>query len=345
MKNSETFKKIKEVKNMRKILIVLVAVLFSVAMIYGYADAKVSGPCVNCHTMHNSQGNTSVVPGELGPQSGLLNNNCLGCHSTTGSDPLADSKPRVKSTTEGSFTNDNSLAGGFFGATQSSSDNHSSNQHDVGVGNKNLPAGYSGSWYTGGTSGLTCAGTNGCHGNEQLGKEDDMQAIRGGHHNPTAYRMLFVNGSTVTGIGAADFEKALIASPSLDDKHNIYNAKVGGPSISELCGKCHSAFHSDTGSAGAWKRHPTDVGIPTDWEIYSDFTNKWTNNPTAWKEHPLGFSDISSQTASNARVICVSCHRAHGTQYADNLRWDYQTEMEAGNGKTYGCLGCHNKQR
>ncbi len=350
-----SFSKIKEVKNMRKPLLLTFFILLSVALVYGSADAAVTGPCSNCHTMHNSQGGVQVTPSALPTQSKLLNNNCLGCHTTDGTDPLANNKPRVKSSS-GAFNNDNSLAGGYFGQTQDAADNHGSNQHDVGVGNTNLPAGYDasealGDWYTGDTSvnGLTCAGTNGCHGDETQGVEDDMQAIKGGHHSPSAYRMLFVNGSAVQGSGAPDFEKALIASPSLDDDHNQYNATVGGPSISELCAKCHSDFHGEDADVGSgttispWKRHPTDVAIPTDWEIYTAFTTEWTNDPDAWKNHPLGFD--GAESAGNARVICVSCHRAHGAEYDDNLRWDYATQVAGSGATTFGCLGCHDKQR
>ncbi|MFO7831260.1 MAG: hypothetical protein R6V18_04685 [Desulfuromonadaceae bacterium] len=57
---------------------VLFLLLFSTC---GYA--MVSGPCSNCHTMHNSQ-NGEDVSGS-GPNQALLNNDCVGCHSSSGS--------------------------------------------------------------------------------------------------------------------------------------------------------------------------------------------------------------------------------------------------------------------
>ncbi|NOR60144.1 MAG: hypothetical protein GQ469_05880, partial [Methanosarcinales archaeon] len=42
-------------------------------------------------------------------------------------------------------------------------------------------------------------------------------------------------------------------------------------------------------------------------------------------------------------VMCLSCHRAHGSPYPDALRWDY-TKMvagDAGNWAGTGCFKCH----
>jgi len=202
---------------------------------------------------------------------------------------------------------------------------------------------------------LGCAGTNGCHGclNGETGgncTEDDMRAISGGHHSVSgAYRMLYVNGDPVQGVPADDYEKALNADPSNGDLHNTYSAETTDPSISELCAKCHSNFHGtpeDTGGSSPFVRHPTDVTIPATWEIISDFTDQWTNRPQAWRDHPLGFTNLGAggQTAANARVTCLSCHRAHGTANNDLLRWPYDSQ-DAGSGNDYGCLGCHNLQR
>ena len=56
----------------------------------GPVIAKVTGPCGNCHTMHNSQGGTSMTTGYeagSGPYGTLLRaNGCLGCHAATGGD-------------------------------------------------------------------------------------------------------------------------------------------------------------------------------------------------------------------------------------------------------------------
>ncbi|MDD5154829.1 MAG: cytochrome c3 family protein, partial [Desulfovibrionales bacterium] len=144
---------------MKKVLVCLLSMAFVLAM-GGMVLAKVSGPCVNCHTMHNSQGGAEVN-GD-GPFGALVNNTCLGCHTTAGSDPLSASGfPYVKSTS-GAFTDQICLAGGYFPAIDDGTANlgkaHS-------LANTAIPpgSGLTGpTWYTGDTTGLSCAGTAGC---------------------------------------------------------------------------------------------------------------------------------------------------------------------------------------
>jgi predicted CXXCH cytochrome family protein len=316
----------------------------------GYA--AVSGVCSDCHTMHNSQGGGDM--GLATPQSALLLNDCLGCHTTTSTDPLSDDKgyPFVKL---GSATDSNCLAGGFFQTDADTSDNNANENHDIG--SQAVPAGFDDSettWYKGTTEGLGCAGTNGCHGNET--DLDDMAAIKGGHHDPSAYRILYVGTNGVVGSGAKDYEELVIRTPATtpvtsgDTQNvNIYSAGVEDPSISELCAKCHGDFHNesgttnDSGSASPWIRHPTDVEIPGNWTI-GDEGNLLTGSD--YKNNPVGYNDADD--SGQRMATCLSCHRAHGTENADLLRWDYSTQLagqESDSQVTYGCLGCHDAQR
>lgn len=323
----------------------------------GYA--AVSGQCNNCHTMHNSEdGEPMRLDDESEPLSALLVADCLGCHTTDGSDPLVDGYPFVRLASGAS--DDNCLAGGFFQVTPDTGDNHKNQNHDIGA--TALPAGYDSNeatdWYAGDTDGLGCAGTNGCHGNEEIDLVDDMAAVRGGHHAPDTYRMLYVGGNPVVGSGAEDYEKAIIANPettvvTVEDGQNvnIYSAGVSDPSISELCAKCHGDFHNevnttdDVGSGSPWLRHPTDEAIPAAWAIGNA---GYTPTRDDYKHNPVGY-DNATYDITAKRVTCLSCHRAHGTANNDLLRWPYSTQI-AGLGPDdqdvkYGCLGCHDKQR
>lgn len=347
---------------MKKTLLTLTIMLAAAALIAAFSSpgtAAVSGVCSNCHTMHNSQGGTPMrVGGILAPLSSLLLNDCLGCHTTTGTEPYNNTTgyPYVMDSTD-NFTDGYCLAGGFFDPFSSTTDNNSDNNHSLGT--QFLPAGYATDedmgmgldWYTGDTEddGLACAGSNGCHGVHNV--VDDMGAISGGHHNPTAYRMLFVGNTMTTdgvvGVGASDYEEDLIATPALADPHNTYSAGVNDPSISELCAICHGNFHNesggpgtDTGTASPWLRHPTDVVIPSGWIIGAA---GYTPDEHDWKHNPVGYDNAVVDEA-NKRVTCLSCHRAHGTDNDDLLRWAYSTQ-DAGGGNDYGCLGCHDKQR
>jgi len=82
--------------------------------------ASVSGPCSNCHTMHNSQSGSAVAEVwdstthasvSAGPQQTLLKNDCVGCHASTGSATItSDGTPIVYNTQDPT----NPLAGGNF---------------------------------------------------------------------------------------------------------------------------------------------------------------------------------------------------------------------------------------
>jgi hypothetical protein len=364
---------------MKKILIVCLVALLSLVMTYGFADAKVSGRCVNCHTMHGYQNGIPWVwlkgaSESDGPYGSLVVGTCLGCHTTDSSDPYPASGtyyhyPFVK-TTAGTFTDMNCLAGGFFPVTElGGTTDYTGNAHTLG--STAIPVGYKSgySWYKGTTSstGLTCAGSSGCHGSQT--EDDPMEAISGGHHETKTYgyRILAAyDGSTETAVdggGAGgsgkDYEKELIAtvSPATGDRvgsnttyyHNIYKAEVGGNNtISLFCANCHDDFHSKTQALGAWIRHPTDVALPSDWQAQQD---TYVNNLDA-KYNPFGFTDVSGTTGTKY-VTCLSCHRAHGTDNYDILRFTYTAgesgEQQAGRAPgtiiAYGCLGCHNKQR
>jgi predicted CXXCH cytochrome family protein len=337
----------------KKLLWSLVMVVSLLLCGGGTGYAAVSGECSNCHTMHNSQGGVPMGLDE--PQSALLLNDCLGCHTTDGTDPFVDGYPFVRL---GSGSgDDNCLAGGFFPTTMGTG-NNDDNHH--GIGNTNEPAGFNNAettWYTGhsqgGGNGLGCAGTNGCHGNET--DLDDMAAIKGGHHDPSVYRILYVGTNGVVGYGAKDYEELIIKTPAttpvttIGDTQNvnIYSAKVEDPSISALCAKCHGDFHNeigsteDTGEASPWRRHPTDVAIPTTWAIGD---TGYTPDGDDYKHNPVGY-DNAIFDITNKKATCLSCHRAHGTANNDLLRWAYTTQ-DAGSGTTeYGCLGCHDAQR
>jgi len=334
----------------KKLLWGLVIVISMLLCGVGTGYAAVSGVCSDCHTMHNSQGGEPMRDdGVEAPLSALLLNDCLGCHTTTGVDPFVGGYPYVQLAS--GATDDNCLAGGFFSTTMGMG-NNDDNHH--GIGNTSEPAGFDEietTWYTGTSDGLGCAGTNGCHGNET--DLDDMAAIKGGHHDPSAYRILYVGTDGVVGSGAKDYEDAIIDDPSTsvvtsgDDQNvNIYSAGVDDPSISELCAKCHGDFHNENGTTGdsglasPWIRHPTDVAIPTTWEIGG---TDYIPDGDDYKHNPVGYDDATFDI-TNKKATCLSCHRAHGTASNDLLRWGYSTQ-DAGSGDEYGCLGCHDAQR
>jgi len=338
---------------MKKALICLLSMVFVLAM-GGMVLAAVSGPCVNCHTMHNSQSGAEV--NALGPFGALVNNTCLGCHTTTGSDPLAGGFPYVKGN---GFSDTICLAGGFFPYTGDDGADNAGQAHSLD--STATPPGYNSDWYDGTNNGLSCAGVNGCHGSQTVA--DEMGAVKGGHHSPTVYRILWnYNGGTpvgITGVGASDYEEALNLNTTAPAPgytrtdatyaHNVYIAGTSNDTISKLCANCHGDFHgAGTGSGSPWQRHPTDVALPTSWDPADDAISSNAD----CKYNPFGFASGATNTAGSKYATCLSCHRAHGTASYDILRFGYNTVLgdgstgqSAGSGNMYGCLGCHSKQR
>ena len=379
------------------VVIVGMMLLFS-----GVAVAKVSGPCVDCHTMHYSQ--HGAEPGETGfptespydlwtgtggPYEALLVDSCVGCHSgATARKGTNNEIPVVLRTSDPTGTGPGkSLAGGDFYWVNAG---NPTKGHDVidlpGISGQDSNIGLTPpGWDPGATPGalddgqiadgedpwtsqLTCAGKYGCHGRHD--ETTNAGAVRFAHHGnddclkpgkvnqsaqgadiATSYRWL----GGIEGIEDPDWEWD--ASDGTTN-HNQYKGVDGNSSygdkttISYLCAQCHGQFHSSIGSASPWLRHPTDIVLPSDTskEYYKYNGGTGTDNPYSVIA-PVGSTTFTTNGypedkitpgTTDSIVLCISCHRAHGTEYDDLLRWDYST-MTAGQDPTpnEGCFICH----
>jgi predicted CXXCH cytochrome family protein len=336
--------------------------------------AKVSGPCVNCHTMHNSQAGSPMAYTMSGAtktytgvaNKGLLTTNCVGCHQGVNS---GGAVPYVLAATEPTYgatgTEGNTLAGGNFYWVSAGYNRAGHNVADFSG-----PDPEHGNTPPGGTalaSQLTCAGTYGCHGSQA--QEDPTLSILGSHHKndmtawqegdsvATSYR--FLDG--VKGLEDSDYEYQPTSAA-----HNKYYGvdRLGegdsSGTISSHCGRCHGDFHNGSGeiSAGTfsnnvWLRHPTDYDMSnarsqgdtfsdSEYFYYNDYQD--TGNPYSVIS-PVATADSSTtlneavyQQADDAIVMCLSCHRAHGSRYDGILRWDYKNWPGTG---FNGCALCH----
>lgn len=320
---------------MKKILITMMVVFLAAVMIYGFsakANAGVAGqPCYNCHTMHASQGGTTSPPNNY-----LAKASCIGCH--TGSGPASNAY--VDRAT-------GILAGGTFKESVATA---KEKRHDV-VGlsttSSDIAApGNTGSPQTVNAAELTCAGSKGCHGTHDVVGD---AGISGYHHgSKVGYRFLQIGAAAynsanqVLGTGSADYEYNAGTGPTATN-HNVYSASTTF-GISKLCGNCHGVFHGTaadhTGSASPFIRHPTDNLIST----ISTPTVNYSANPFAFAV-VTGLSTSVAYVVADARVSCLSCHRAHGTAEDDILRFAYSAQLAGSSTVTSGCLGCHTKQR
>jgi len=151
--------------------------------------------------------------------------------------------------------------------------------------------------------------------------------------------------SAVAGIEDADWEQ----DPDLG--HNRYQGGVANLNdnvllqnthfISAFCTGCHAQAHMNTEDAetGAWLRHPTMIRLPTTGE-FADYNPETDYDASV----SVGWINPASPTRSDATVTCLSCHRAHGSQYPDMLRWDYSAMTAGGGDNNEGCFKCHSSK-
>ncbi|MGA1795634.1 MAG: cytochrome c3 family protein [bacterium] len=345
--------------------------VFLIILPTGRTEASVAGLCSNCHIMHAQEDGIEHPPDEY-----LTKEDCVGCHSSTegstmlslGSGSGASRVPIVFNTI---MPAEQSLAGGnFYWVTTDDTMGHNVmgiSEPDSHLGDDPLDPIVPGSRFGSSRTNMKVSECLQCH--ESIGHtggipwgierdknylicQDCHHAVR--HHAPDPpssdpvveeengwYRFLF----GVNGLEDPDWEQ----SPS-STQHNEYQGETssGGGSISEICAQCHMMYHAlrspgDVGTGSPWLRHPSDVPLPsgtppTEYEAYTEY------NPQVPVARPdlTGFSGPrSSVTPGEDQVMCLSCHRAHGTPYPDLLRWDY-TEMVAGDDTASGgCLVCH----
>ncbi len=141
------------------------------------------------------------------------------------------------------------------------------------------------------------------------------------HHAATkaGYRFL---GKDIKGIGDPLYEHGY--------GHNIYQ------SGDQYCIACHANFcGSENQRSGAgWIRHPTNAPLPLQGE--------YAGYDVYRKDVPVSYPDPNKPERATSRVMCMSCHRPHGTPYLYLLRWDYETMVAGGeDDNETGCFACH----
>jgi hypothetical protein len=330
------------------------------------STASVTGPCATCHTMHNSQGGQPMnLDSSAVPNPALLQGGCIGCH--TGLNDGFNTTPYVFDTSQpqyratGTEADSNTLAGGNFYWVANISDRMGHNVLGLAGADAtlSLPPGGDGTF----SSQLRCAGTSGCHGRQT--SNNQIIAMKGGHHYKDhtvwqdgltladSYRFL----DTIEGLGDPGYEYR----PD-DQKHNKYygidrtdESETAAGTISALCARCHNYYHDGAGSiasgaafGGVWIRHPTnfDMASASSSGEYTTYNGGSGSGNTYSVISPVATSDTSNTlnetvfaVNDDAIVMCLSCHRAHGTPHNGMLRWNYRAWP--GTGGYNGCAVCH----
>ncbi len=353
-------------KYLATLVLILTGVIYLLPLI---SFAKVTGECGNCHTMHNSQNGSSMVhagenagwnaDGDLvggsandSATSNLLVSDCVGCHSSTTDSTIVqlggNNIPIVYNLNGYPMK---PLAGGNFYQVSlgETFDGYGHNVYGISAIDSNL------SMAPGNNK---CIGFNSsCHQTLAVapnGENWDRGGCRGCHYNVyhhennNHYRFLNSHkgdSAYVEGVedahwehsdfGGQNYYKGVEHNANDGANHTLMNTH----SISSYCGGCHNDFHRNDGADNAiWLRHPTDYALPLDGEYaaYNPVTDYSMEAPVAWV-------DPETPVREEAIVMCLSCHRVHGSEHPDILRWDYDTMIsgDAGDYADTGCFVCH----
>lgn len=322
--------------------------------------AMVKGECSNCHTMHNSQNGSEITSG--GPHERLTVDNCVGCHSNTTSDTILSLGSSDIPIVYNSVEPLNPLAGGNFYWQVNGSD-HTLGHNVNGIAAEDSTLIYVPGRQIGGDDTLSITDCYNCHrvgfppgypgipftiartGNVLICEDCHTQVRHHADDSATIvdgtggwYRFLY----GVSGIEDPDWQRT-----ANENDHNEYQGETSAfnGSISDAGCGCHGDFHalknpSGVGTASPWLRHPVDVALPSDGE-YTSYT---TYDPVVPVSRPdlSGYSGPSpTVTPGTDQVMCLSCHRSHGTDQPDMLRWEYDTMIANGGSNSSGCFICH----
>ena len=289
----------------------------------------VNGPCVNCHTMHNSQDGAG-----LGGPNGqlLLGTGCITCHAHASDNDNAGiantgiPAPQVNSGAA------NPLAGGYFDAAGLDAE-----QHNVsGISASDVTLGQQAPGGVLLTSQLTCAGCHGGSGGHH--GTGDAASARTGTTSSDTYRMLYrgATGVAVTA-GSATYgvNDATISGYTTADAANNMNA---------FCATCHGTFHgaANQGPQGtAWIRHPTDWSLTE-----ADTLNPATlvANYGALVAADQRIIPLATNGVQTDDIMCITCHRPHGSAEADLLRFTYANSLAGDTLTGFGCESCHGQK-
>ncbi len=315
------------------------------------------------------------------PYGMLLRDTCVGCHMATNGDTWKDpytGAPIVFNTSAPNYGASagtgpkQGLAGGNFYWVADGGENNDAKGHNVwGISGQdttltNAPG-----------RGAEGCGSNVCHqslalnpattdpvsGNIRRNGCEGCHVFAKHHKDDGGYRFLYHKWSpddvskAVRGQEDSEWERnptstthnTYIGANNPSEGKDMLNS--GGGNISSFCYGCHTTFHmpnsSGIGSSEPWLRHPSDVvlQVNTPSPTLGEYAAYTTYDPIAPVGRPEGNfpADPSQVRPGTDRVICVSCHRAHGSPYFKMMRWDYRGWP--GNAQSSGCGICHSKKK
>lgn len=346
-----------------------------------YAISGICSGCHTMHNSQNGLGEVQtysggiITTGVTTPQQYLLKADCIACHAGATGEKNGGAPIVVHTTPPTGQGAGKTLAGGDFYWVATGLGNTPSKGHNVsGLATQetspmNAPPGFdstvtspvSGTVGSTWTNQLTCAGTYGCHGMH------NSFGITTAHHGNTGGTATTASSATTIGnsyrfLGGikgkedtdwnwnetASVHNEYYGVNSPNSRDQLSTTYANTDTISFSCAECHGFFHSriddSTTGASPWLRHPTDIVLKGSGE-YTNYTAYSTEAPVA--RGSVKTSSGSTVTPglatgdNSAIVMCLSCHRAHGSPEPDLLRWTYSGMIAGGGGPDTGCFTCH----
>ncbi len=333
---------------MRRIVVLMIVVVGSLAATGAWAQsicmdchfsytngmhARGVGACNMCHTMHNSQDGALVDPDSPNGNQYLLVDStpsdvCLQCHAgfvsnTLGTDPA--NPPTEVGAGNFVFLLEDNLNDGYNGALSPIPGDKAG--HNVQAPGWGLNADGTLTTSPGGSFPANELGCTSCHD----------------PHGNDSFRMLNGTGPVQNGLFSFDSAAPMAVGLSIyhgserQDRHTAYNA-----GMSAWCGNCHGDFHANDTKF----KHPANEAIGADvattYNLYLGTSDPAGGSaPTAYLTQ-VPFEDpgvVYTGTAgpgAASRIMCLSCHRAHGSSAPSAGRWDFNVTYLADDGVESG---------
>jgi len=327
---------------MKKSFVSLSAILFVLVLssfAFAFHDGGVAH-CNGCHSMHNGSGNSNFgVAGPALTNGSDASSTCLNCHNGSGRYHVASADG--SNTNEGgdfSWVKDNGYTYVVRGTTIT--DDYSNHGHSIVAADygfaadANLTAAPGGSFLA---ANLGCTSCHDPHGQAQGGVTAGAPPISvSGSYGAVPvtgtiagnYRILYDSAK----VGFSE-DAPIARANSYDGASTQYGSGMSG-----WCANCHGAFYSQSASS---HMHPTDKAVQSTYNSYVATGNYGGTVATAYDPlvpiergvttssadlpDPTDAATAGRGAEGAAQVMCLSCHRAHASAFANALRWD-QTE-------------------
>lgn len=166
-------------------------------------------------------------------------------------------------------------------------------------------------------------------------------------HGGGKYRLLYDVGTTEGGRFNFIYPPPTAVGIDLDgpaESPGNHNAYQGG--MSAWCGNCHGPRYHDTHPTARFTGHPDRQPLPgpvrTRYGLYDGDSNPLGGTPALAYLPQVPYETLSMTTTTTsgpsggARLMCLTCHRAHASSAPAAGRWDFNVSVLSEDGLVSG---------